>query len=95
MPLVLLVGIGGEIRNARLASVCRFLGKLSFPLYCTHYSLTMLQRVWRDAHADAPWEMNLVSALAFALFAFFNAYGAMKLADWFAARCAASRSQRV
>jgi len=86
MPLVLLLGIGGEIRNARLASVCRFLGKFSFPLYCTHYSMTVLQRVWRDAHPDAPWEYHLVSALVFALFAFFNAYCAMKMTDWFAAR---------
>ena len=86
MPLVLLLGIGGEIRNARLAAVCRFLGKYSFPLYCTHYPVTILQRVWRDAHLDAPWYMHVATLCACALFAFINAYVAMKIADWAAER---------
>ena len=86
MPLVLLLGIGGEIRNARLAAVCRFLGKYSFPLYCTHYSMTILQRVWRDAHADTPWQMHLASVCACALFAFVNAFVAMWISDWVAAK---------
>jgi len=87
MPLVLMLGIGGEIRSERLATVCRFLGKFSFPLYCTHYSMTILQRVWRDAHPDAPWQMHFVSVCVFAMFALFNAYGAMKLADWSVKKC--------
>lgn len=86
MPLVLLIGIGGEIRNAKLASVCRFLGKYSFPLYCTHYSMTLLHRMWRDGHADAPWQMHLATVCACALFALINAYVAMRIADWAAAR---------
>lgn len=86
MPLVMLIAIGGEIRNARLAAVCRFLGKYSFPLYCTHYSFTILQRVWRDAHPDAPWQMHLATVCACAFFALINAYVAMKASDWFAAK---------
>ena len=86
MPLVLLIGVGGEIRNRRLASVCRFLGNYSFPLYCTHYPITILHRVWRDAHMDAPWQMHLATVCAAAFFAFINAYAAMKAADWAAAR---------
>lgn len=84
MPLVMLLGVGGEIRNAKIAAVCRFLGKYSFPLYCTHYSVTILQRVWRDAHPDAAWQMHLASICACALFAFVNAYVAMRIADWVA-----------
>lgn len=64
MPLVLLLGVGGEIRNVKLAAICRFLGRYSFPLYCTHYPMTILQRVWRDAHPDAPWQMHLATACA-------------------------------
>jgi len=81
MPLVLLLGIGGEIRNAKLAAVCRFLGKYSLPLYCTHYSMTILHRVWRDAHVDAPWYMHFATVCACAFFALINAYVAMRLAD--------------
>lgn len=86
MPLVLLLGVGGEIRNARLAAVCRFLGKFSFPLYCTHYSITILQRVWRDLHMDAPTSLHVASLCACLFFALINAYIAMKVADWVAAR---------
>jgi len=86
MPLVLLLGIGGEIRNARVASVCRFLGRYSFPLYCTHYSMTILQRVWRDVHLDASWQEHLASVCACMFFAFVNAYVAMRIADWVAAK---------
>ena len=82
MPLVLLLGIGGEIRNRKVAAVCSFLGRYSFPLYCTHYSFTILQRVWRDAHPDAPWQMHLATVCACALFAFLSAYVAMLVADW-------------
>ena len=86
MPLVMLLAIGGEIRGPRLAAACRFLGKYSFPLYCTHYSMTILQRVWRDAHPDAPWQMHLATVCACAFFALINAYVAMKISDWFAAK---------
>ena len=86
MPLVLLLGVGGEIRNRKVAAVCNFLGRYSFPLYCTHYSFTILQRVWRDAHPDAPWQMHLATVCACALFAFISAYVAMLFADWTADR---------
>ena len=82
MPIVLLLGVGGEIRNRRLAAVCNFLGRYSFPLYCTHYPFTILQRVWRDAHPDAPWQMHFATVCACALFAFTTAYVAMLVADW-------------
>lgn len=86
MPLVLLCGIGGEIRNERILRICRFLGKFSFPLYTTHYSMTMVERVWRDAHANAPWQMHLAVTLACAFFAVLNALVAMRFADWCSAR---------
>ena len=79
-------GVGGEIRNRKVAAVCNFLGRYSFPLYCTHYSFTILQRVWRDAHPNAPWQMHLATVCACAFFALINAYVAMKLADWFASK---------
>lgn len=81
-PLVMLLGIGGEIRNGRVAAVCRFLGKFSFPLYTTHYSLTLIERTWRAAHPDAPWQMHLAVIAAFAFFAVLNALVAMRFADW-------------
>jgi len=84
MPLVLLCGIGGEIRNATLASVCRTLGRFSFPLYATHYPLTLMERAWAAAHPDAPLSMHLAVVGAFTVFAAINAYVALRLMDWFA-----------
>lgn len=86
MPLVLLCGIGGEIHCEKLAGVCRFLGKFSFPLYTTHYSMTMIERVWRDSHASAPWEMHFAVSVACAFLAVLNAVVAMRFADWFSAK---------
>ena len=87
MPLVLLCGVGGTIGNARLASVCRFLGAYSFPLYATHYSMTMLNRAWIAANPDAPFAMHMAVACSFAAFALMNGYVAMRLSEglssWF------------
>lgn len=82
MPLVLLCGIGGEIHGEKLAAVCRFLGKFSFPLYTTHYSMTIIERVWRDAHTSASWQLHLSVSMACAFFAVLNALVAMQFADW-------------
>jgi len=84
MPLVLLCGVGGEIRNARLAAFCGALGRFSFPLYATHYPLTLMERAWADAHPDASLAMHLAVIGAFAAFAAINAFAAMRFADWFA-----------
>ena len=92
MPFVFLCGIGGEIRNARLASVCRALGRFSFPLYATHYPLTLMERAWANAHPDAPVAMHLAVVGAFAAFAAINAFAAMRLADWFAGKVSARSS---
>jgi hypothetical protein len=56
--------------------------------------MTILQRVWRDAHMDAPWQMHLASVCACAFFAFVNAYVAMKIAEWASARFGRKESGR-
>ena len=70
LPLVLMIGAGGTISNPRLASVCRFWGAYSFPLYATHYPLTILNRIWISSNADAPLVRHLAVAGAFAAGAF-------------------------
>lgn len=84
MPLVLLCGVGGTIPWPRLAGVCRFLGAYSFPLYATHYPMTMLHRAWLAAHPGASAPMNLAVCCAFAFFAFINAWAAMRATEAFA-----------
>ena len=86
LPLVLMIGAGGTIANPRLAAVCRFLGAYSFPLYATHYPMTILNRIWISSHADAPWAMHIAVACAFAVFALVNGLAAMRAVEWFAKR---------
>lgn len=53
-PLVVLMGAGSRLTDARSVRVCTFLGELSYPLYITHFPLIYMQMSWVWAHPDAP-----------------------------------------
>ncbi len=41
-PLVVYIGISGELKGTITRRVCKFFGDISYPLYITHYSLIYL-----------------------------------------------------
>jgi peptidoglycan/LPS O-acetylase OafA/YrhL len=45
-PLIVSIGAGGELHNARSEKICNFLGEISYPLYITHYPLIYLFTAW-------------------------------------------------
>ncbi|OQP47583.1 acyltransferase [Niastella yeongjuensis] len=45
-PLIVAMGAGGQIMNPRSASICKFLGDTSYPLYITHYPLIYTFTAW-------------------------------------------------
>lgn len=45
-PLVVYLGASGHIHNKRLASVCRFLGDISYPVYIIHYPFIYIFTAW-------------------------------------------------
>jgi len=45
-PLIVSIGAGGKLHNARSEKICTFLGEISYPLYITHYPLIYLFTAW-------------------------------------------------
>jgi peptidoglycan/LPS O-acetylase OafA/YrhL len=45
-PLVVLVGAGGTLSGKYSAQICNFLGRISYPLYITHYPLIYIYASW-------------------------------------------------
>lgn len=45
-PLIVATGAGSELSGPRSRSVCVFLGRLSYPLYISHYPLIYLYTAW-------------------------------------------------
>jgi len=81
IPLVLMMAIGGRIDNARVASVCRFLGRYSFPLYATHYPFRNVMMRWLRAHPDAPDAHCIAVAVGTAVVMLVFAWAAMKASE--------------
>lgn len=40
------MGAGGKVSGRRSTAVCMFLGKISYPLYITHYPLVYIYTSW-------------------------------------------------
>ena len=45
-PLIVAIGAGGHIHNARAMRFCKWLGNISYPLYITHYPLIYCFWAW-------------------------------------------------
>lgn len=53
-PLVVYMGASGEIKNARVAQLCKFMGDISYPIYITHFALINTYAAWVVNHNMAP-----------------------------------------
>lgn len=80
-PLVVAAGAGSRLTDARSAAVCRFLGRISYPLYITHLPIVYLQIAWASLHPDAPTSAAVAVSVGLYLFAIFVAYASMRLVD--------------
>ena len=80
-PLIVLLGAGSKTTDARSTRVCDFLGKLSYPLYITHYPLLYIQMSWVAEHPDAPLWMNIVLNIGIIILAVFIGWACYKLYD--------------
>jgi peptidoglycan/LPS O-acetylase OafA/YrhL len=45
-PVIVAIGAGGHIVNARAARLCKWLGDISYPIYITHYPLIYCFWAW-------------------------------------------------
>lgn len=51
-PLVVTIGAGSTVSGRWAAPLCRFLGRISYPLYLVHYPLVYLFFSWIYGHRD-------------------------------------------
>ena len=49
-PLIIYISANGVVHNQTEAKICQFLGKLSYPLYMTHYVLVYFYVAWVSNH---------------------------------------------
>ena len=80
-PLVVMMGAGSSISDARTRSVCTFLGEISYPLYITHFPLVLMQMNWAWSHPEAPAYAHVMVAAGCFVLAFGIAYACLKLYD--------------
>ncbi|HEY9551088.1 MAG TPA: acyltransferase family protein, partial [Prevotella sp.] len=80
-PLIVAVGAGSKMTDARTTKACKVLGELSYPLYIIHYPLVYMQMSWLNAHKDAPLGQHIVLGVGVFFLSLGIAYAAYKLYD--------------
>ena len=80
-PLIVAIGAGSSVLGGKSATINKFLGDISYPLYITHYPLIYMQMSWVDSHKDAPLGMHIFVAVCIIVLAILLAYGSYKLYD--------------
>jgi peptidoglycan/LPS O-acetylase OafA/YrhL len=46
LPLIISIGAGGSLKGGYPTRICRWLGKISYPVYITHYPLIYTYTAW-------------------------------------------------
>ena len=80
-PIVVMIGAGSQIKDAKSMRICTFLGELSYPLYITHYPLMYMQMNWAWSHPDAPMYAHIMVGVSVFLLSVGMAYACLKLYD--------------
>jgi peptidoglycan/LPS O-acetylase OafA/YrhL len=79
-PLIVAVGAGGTLGGAYSAGICDFLGRISYPIYITHYSLIYIYTAYVTDR-----KLSLTQTYPYALLVFFGslalAYVCMRFYD--------------
>ena len=79
-PLIVAVGAGGTLGGKYSAGICDFMGRISYPIYLTHYPLIYIYTEY-VAHG----KLSLTETYPYALLVFFGslalAYGCLRFYD--------------
>jgi peptidoglycan/LPS O-acetylase OafA/YrhL len=79
-PLIVSIGAGGQITGKYSIKLCRFLGKLSYPLYIIHYPLIYTYVAW-VTNNKVPMGRGLLVGLFLFIVSIVIAYACLKLYD--------------
>ena len=79
-PLIVALGAGGTLGGKYSAGICDFLGRISYPIYITHYSLIYIYTAYVKDR-----KLSLTQTYPYALLVFFGslalAYGCLRFYD--------------
>jgi peptidoglycan/LPS O-acetylase OafA/YrhL len=79
-PLIVALGAGGTLGGKYSAGICDFLGRISYPIYMTHYSLIYIYTAYVKRG-----NLSLTQTYPYALLVFFGslalAYGCLRFYD--------------
>ena len=78
-PFIVAMGAGAQIKG-RAASICNFLGQVSYPLYITHYAVIYIYTAWVAKEKPVAAQSVPVAMASFVLMLLI-AYGSLKLYD--------------
>lgn len=79
-PVIVAMGAGGKLSGSFFSKGCNFLGKISYPLYITHYPVIYLYWNWVTPRHLSWWQV-WPATLLIALFCVMMAYACLKLYD--------------
>ena len=81
LPAIVAAGVGSPLRGTRTTALCRWLGKISYPLYITHYPWVYMQMSWAYRNPDMPLGAHILVFVGTFILALLTAYSAMTLYD--------------
>lgn len=79
-PFIVACGAGGKLSGTMFSKSCDFMGKVSYPLYITHYPVIYLYWNWVTPR-HLPWIQVWPSTVLVAAFCVMMAYACLKLYD--------------
>lgn len=80
-PAIVATGAGSHITDERSLKMCKLLGRLSYPLYITHFPLIYMQKAWAEHHSGLPMSIHAFTIAGTYCIAIGIAYAALKLYD--------------
>lgn len=80
-PAVVAAGAGSPLEGRRTTAVCRWLGRISYPLYITHYPMIYVQMNWAARHPDAPLGTHIWVGVSIFAASIAVAYASVKVYD--------------
>lgn len=80
-PLILMIGAGTATQGERTTRLCKWLGRISYPLYITHYPLIYVLFDWRYKHDALPAEVHIYNGVVIFILAILVACAVERLYD--------------
>lgn len=79
-PLVVSMGAGSNV-TGKSAKLCRWLGRISYPIYIIHYPLIYMQMSWAEKHKDLPLGVHIAVAVSLFILAIGIAHALLTIYD--------------